>query len=189
LITPGWQIGSCGSMRVSRSSSRVCAATMRSAAWEPRLREAGGQEGFRAVDQDLVLKIARVAQAAGAERLVSSRRWVPVKLRRNFYLRVKGETEPRARADAVRCARHHAAVRAVRAAPRRSAASNSWRRWCSGASFRCSRNPGAFPGDGSRRSGGGHAGARAAAAAGSIDTPRRSCVRSPLAGVRQSARL
>ena len=57
------------------------------------LREAGGQEGFRAVDQDLVLKVARIAQAAGAERLVIISSANANQNSRNFYLRVKGETE------------------------------------------------------------------------------------------------
>jgi uncharacterized protein YbjT (DUF2867 family) len=57
------------------------------------LREAGGQEGFRAVDQDLVLKIAHVAQAAGAERLVVISSVGASEASKNFYLRVKGETE------------------------------------------------------------------------------------------------
>jgi uncharacterized protein YbjT (DUF2867 family) len=57
------------------------------------LREAGGREGFRAVDQDLVLKIARVAQAAGAERLVVISSVGASETSKNFYLRVKGETE------------------------------------------------------------------------------------------------
>jgi uncharacterized protein YbjT (DUF2867 family) len=57
------------------------------------LREAGGQEGFRAVDQDLVLKIARIAQAAGAERLVVISSVGASDASKNFYLRVKGETE------------------------------------------------------------------------------------------------
>jgi uncharacterized protein YbjT (DUF2867 family) len=57
------------------------------------LREAGGQEGFRAVDQDLVLKIAHIAQAAGAERLVVISSVGADEASKNFYLRVKGETE------------------------------------------------------------------------------------------------
>jgi uncharacterized protein YbjT (DUF2867 family) len=57
------------------------------------LREAGGQEGFRAVDQDLVLRIARVAQGAGAERLVIISSVGANEASKNFYLRVKGETE------------------------------------------------------------------------------------------------
>jgi uncharacterized protein YbjT (DUF2867 family) len=56
-------------------------------------REAGGQEGFRAVDQELVLQIARVAQAAGAERLVVMSSVGADETSKNFYLRVKGETE------------------------------------------------------------------------------------------------
>jgi uncharacterized protein YbjT (DUF2867 family) len=57
------------------------------------LREAGGREGFRAVDQDLVLKVARVAQAAGAERLVVISSVGASETSKNFYLRIKGETE------------------------------------------------------------------------------------------------
>lgn len=57
------------------------------------LREAGGQEEFRAVDQDLVLRIAHVAQAAGAERLVVMSSVGANEASKNFYLRVKGETE------------------------------------------------------------------------------------------------
>jgi uncharacterized protein YbjT (DUF2867 family) len=57
------------------------------------LREAGGQEGFRAVDQDLVLKIANIANTAGAERLVVISSVGANEASKNFYLRVKGETE------------------------------------------------------------------------------------------------
>jgi uncharacterized protein YbjT (DUF2867 family) len=57
------------------------------------LREAGGREGFRAVDQELVMKIARIAQAAGAERLVVMSSVGANEASKNFYLRVKGETE------------------------------------------------------------------------------------------------
>jgi uncharacterized protein YbjT (DUF2867 family) len=57
------------------------------------LREAGGREGFRAVDQDLVMKVARIAQAAGAERLVVMSSVGANEASKNFYLRVKGETE------------------------------------------------------------------------------------------------
>jgi len=57
------------------------------------LREAGGQEGFRAVDQDLVLKIAHLAQRAGAERFVVISSVGANETSKNFYLRVKGETE------------------------------------------------------------------------------------------------
>jgi uncharacterized protein YbjT (DUF2867 family) len=57
------------------------------------LKEAGGREGFRAVDQDLVMKIARIAQAAGAERLVVMSAVGANEASKNFYLRVKGETE------------------------------------------------------------------------------------------------
>ena len=57
------------------------------------LREAGSQEGFRAVDQDLVLRIAHVARAAGTERLVVISSVGANEASKNFYLRVKGETE------------------------------------------------------------------------------------------------
>ena len=57
------------------------------------LREAGSQEGFRAVDQDLVLRVAHVARAAGAERLVVISSVGANEASKNFYLRVKGETE------------------------------------------------------------------------------------------------
>jgi uncharacterized protein YbjT (DUF2867 family) len=57
------------------------------------LRTAGSQEAFRAVDHDLVVQFAMFARAAGAERfvLVSSVGANPSS--KNFYLRVKGETE------------------------------------------------------------------------------------------------
>jgi uncharacterized protein YbjT (DUF2867 family) len=57
------------------------------------LREAGGREGFRAVDHDLVVRIAHIAQAAGAERLVVISSVGASETSKNFYLRVKGETE------------------------------------------------------------------------------------------------
>src|SRR5579871_6804341 len=57
------------------------------------LREAGSQQAFRAVDHDLVLEFARLALAAGAERLVVVSAIGADPNSRNFYLRVKGETE------------------------------------------------------------------------------------------------
>ncbi len=57
------------------------------------IREAGSQEAFRAIDHDLVLEFARVALAAGAERLVLVSAVGADPASRNFYLRVKGETE------------------------------------------------------------------------------------------------
>jgi len=56
-------------------------------------REAGGQAAFRAVDYELVLRVARAALATGAERLVVISAVDASENSRNFYLRVKGETE------------------------------------------------------------------------------------------------
>jgi uncharacterized protein YbjT (DUF2867 family) len=57
------------------------------------LAEAGSEAAFRAVDHDTVLRVARVARQAGAERfvLVSAAGADPAS--KNFYLRVKGEAE------------------------------------------------------------------------------------------------
>jgi len=57
------------------------------------IREAGDQQAFRAVDHDLVLQVARLALAVGAERLVVVSAVGASEQSRNFYLRVKGETE------------------------------------------------------------------------------------------------
>jgi uncharacterized protein YbjT (DUF2867 family) len=57
------------------------------------LRQAGSQQAFRAVDHDLVLRFARFAQAAGAKTLVVVSAAGAAPEARNFYLRVKGETE------------------------------------------------------------------------------------------------
>ena len=57
------------------------------------IREAGSPQAFRAVDHDLVLQVARIARAAGAERLVVISAINANGSSRNFYLRVKGETE------------------------------------------------------------------------------------------------
>lgn len=57
------------------------------------IKKAGSQEAFRKVDHDYIVKLARAAADAGAKRflLVSSVGADPTS--RNFYLRVKGETE------------------------------------------------------------------------------------------------
>ena len=57
------------------------------------LREAGSPQAFRAVDYDLVLRFARFAQTAGAQTLVAVSAAGAAPEARNFYLRVKGETE------------------------------------------------------------------------------------------------
>jgi len=57
------------------------------------MRDAGSQQAFRAVDHDLVLEFARLALTAGAERLVLISAVGANATSRNFYLRVKGETE------------------------------------------------------------------------------------------------
>jgi uncharacterized protein YbjT (DUF2867 family) len=57
------------------------------------LRQAGTQQAFRAVDHDLILRFAHFAQAAGANTLVVISSAGASAASRNFYLRVKGETE------------------------------------------------------------------------------------------------
>lgn len=57
------------------------------------IRQAGTQAAFRAVDHDLILRFARFAQAAGAKTLVVVSAAGAAADSRNFYLRVKGETE------------------------------------------------------------------------------------------------
>jgi uncharacterized protein YbjT (DUF2867 family) len=57
------------------------------------MREAGSEQAFRAVDHDLVLEFARLAQNAGAGRFVLVSAVGADSASRNFYLRVKGETE------------------------------------------------------------------------------------------------
>jgi uncharacterized protein YbjT (DUF2867 family) len=56
-------------------------------------RAAGSEAGFRAVDHDLVVAFARAALAAGAQRIVLVSAVGADARARNFYLRVKGETE------------------------------------------------------------------------------------------------
>ncbi len=57
------------------------------------LREAGSQQAFRAVDYDLVLRYAQFAQSCGAKTMVAVSSAGAAPEARNFYLRVKGETE------------------------------------------------------------------------------------------------
>jgi uncharacterized protein YbjT (DUF2867 family) len=56
-------------------------------------RAAGSKDAFREVDHDLVLRFARFALAAGAERFVFISSVGADPASRNFYLRVKGESE------------------------------------------------------------------------------------------------
>ncbi|MBL8655907.1 MAG: NAD(P)H-binding protein [Altererythrobacter sp.] len=57
-------------------------------------RKAGRDEAaFRAIDQELVLALARAAKAHGVERFVSVSAAGADAHARNFYLRVKGETD------------------------------------------------------------------------------------------------
>ena len=57
------------------------------------IRQARTKQAFRAVDHDLILRFARFAQAAGAKTLVVISSAGASADSRNFYLRVKGETE------------------------------------------------------------------------------------------------
>jgi uncharacterized protein YbjT (DUF2867 family) len=56
-------------------------------------RAAGSQAAFRAIDHDLVLRFAAWVQGAGAQTLVCVTSAGAAPGSRNFYLRVKGETE------------------------------------------------------------------------------------------------
>ena len=57
-------------------------------------KKAGGDEAaFRAVDQDLVMSVARAAKAHGVERFVHVSSVGADFASKNFYLRVKGEVE------------------------------------------------------------------------------------------------
>jgi uncharacterized protein YbjT (DUF2867 family) len=56
-------------------------------------RAAGSKLAFREIDHDLVVRFARFALGAGAERLVFISSVGADAASRNFYLRVKGETE------------------------------------------------------------------------------------------------
>lgn len=57
------------------------------------IRDAGSQTAFRAVDHDLVLEFSQLALSCGAERLVVVSSVGANPASKNFYLRVKGETE------------------------------------------------------------------------------------------------
>lgn len=57
------------------------------------IRQAGSREAFLAVDRDLVIRIATIARALGASRLVLVSSVGASAQSGNFYLRVKGETE------------------------------------------------------------------------------------------------
>jgi len=57
------------------------------------MRAAGSREGFRAVDHDLVIAFARAALGCQAQRLVVLSSVGASAEAKNFYLRVKGETE------------------------------------------------------------------------------------------------
>ncbi|HEY8052011.1 MAG TPA: NAD(P)H-binding protein [Steroidobacteraceae bacterium] len=57
------------------------------------IRQAGSQEGFRAVDLDCVVSFARAAKAANAQRFVVMSSVGADPQSRNFYLRTKGEME------------------------------------------------------------------------------------------------
>lgn len=57
------------------------------------IKQAGSQAAFRAVDQDLVMDVARAAKAAGAQQMVAVSAIGANAKSGNFYLRVKGEVE------------------------------------------------------------------------------------------------
>ena len=57
------------------------------------IRAAGSATAFRAIDHDLIVRFARLAQSAGAKTLVAVSSVGAAAGSRNFYLRVKGETE------------------------------------------------------------------------------------------------
>lgn len=57
------------------------------------MRRAGSQAAFRAVDHDLVLAFARAAREAGARRMATVSSVGADPGSRNFYLRIKGETD------------------------------------------------------------------------------------------------
>lgn len=56
-------------------------------------RKAGSEEAFRAIDHDLVLRLANAAKAAGASHFLLVSSVGANALSKTFYLRVKGETE------------------------------------------------------------------------------------------------
>lgn len=59
---------------------------------------AGSQAAFRAVDHDLVIRLARAAHAAGTRQMISVSAAGADAASRNFYLRTKGEVEQALRA-------------------------------------------------------------------------------------------
>jgi uncharacterized protein YbjT (DUF2867 family) len=57
------------------------------------MRKAGSEAGFRAVDHEMVLAFARAARAAGTRRFASVSSVGADAQSKNFYLRIKGETD------------------------------------------------------------------------------------------------
>lgn len=57
------------------------------------MKAAGSEEAFRSVDRDLVLEVARAARGAGIGHMIAVSSVGADRASRNFYLRVKGETE------------------------------------------------------------------------------------------------
>jgi uncharacterized protein YbjT (DUF2867 family) len=57
------------------------------------IRDAGSQTAFRAIDHDLVLEFAQLALGCGADRLVVVSALGANAASKNFYMRVKGETQ------------------------------------------------------------------------------------------------
>lgn len=74
-------------LRRQRPAGLICAL---GTTWK---RAGKNEAAFRAVDQQLVLETARAAVAAGVENMVAISSVGADPLSRNFYLRVKGETE------------------------------------------------------------------------------------------------
>jgi uncharacterized protein YbjT (DUF2867 family) len=57
------------------------------------IRKAGNQDAFRAVDQELVIACGKAAKAAGIRQMIAITSIGADPMARNFYLKVKGETE------------------------------------------------------------------------------------------------
>jgi uncharacterized protein YbjT (DUF2867 family) len=57
------------------------------------IRDTGSQSAFRAIDHDLVLEFGQLALGCGAQRLVVVSALGANAASKNFYMRVKGETE------------------------------------------------------------------------------------------------
>ncbi|MGE3692164.1 MAG: NAD(P)H-binding protein [Novosphingobium sp.] len=80
---PGW----AEAIAASKAQVLVCALGT-------TMKKAGKDEAaFRAVDHDLVLECARAARAAGIDHMILVSSVGADDISRNFYLRVKGETE------------------------------------------------------------------------------------------------